>query len=123
PCPGTRGTAMSHYKPNVRDIEFNLFELLGRGQVLGREPYADLDEETARAMLHEMARLATEELAPSLIDSDRNPPEFDPATHEVRLPESFKRSYRRYIDAGFWAMDVPHELGGTPAPPSLRWAM
>ena len=114
---------MSHYKHNLRDIEFNLFELLGRDKVLGQGPYADLDGETARHMLQEMARLATEDLAPSLPDSDRNPPVFDPATHEVRLPESFKRAYRTFLDAGFWAIDVPHVLGGTPAPPSFRWAM
>jgi len=114
---------MSHYKHNLRDIEFNLFELLGRDQILGRGPYADLDAETARHMLQEMARLATDDLAASLADSDRNPPVFDPATHEVRLPESFKRSYRAFLEAGFWHIDVPHEIGGTPAPPSLRWAM
>src|SRR5437870_10189942 len=114
---------MSHYKHNLRDIEFNLFELLGRDQILGQGLYADLDPETARQMLAEMARLATEDLAPSLPDSDRNPPVFDPATHEVRMPESFKRAYRTFLEAGFWAIDVPHELGGTPAPPSFRWAM
>ena len=27
---------MSHYKSNIRDIEFNLFEVLGRDEVLGR---------------------------------------------------------------------------------------
>ena len=26
---------MSHYKSNVRDIEFNLFEVLGREEILG----------------------------------------------------------------------------------------
>jgi len=114
---------MSHYKHNLRDIEFNLFELLGRDQVLGQGPYADLDVETARQMLAEMARLSTEELAPSLPDSDHNPPVFDPVTHEVRLPESFKTAYRAFIDAGFWHIDVPHEIGGTLAPPSFRWAM
>jgi alkylation response protein AidB-like acyl-CoA dehydrogenase len=114
---------MSHYKHNLRDIEFNLFEVLGRDEILGRGQYADLDGETAREMLAEMARLATEDLAPSLPDSDRNPPVLDPETHEVRLPESFKHAYRTFVDAGFWNIDVPEELGGTPAPPSLRWAM
>ncbi len=33
---------MSHYKSNVRDIEFNLFEVLGREEILGVAPYADL---------------------------------------------------------------------------------
>ncbi len=114
---------MSHYKHNLRDLEFNLFEMLGREQVLGHGPYADVDAEVARDMLAEVARLATEDLAPSLVDSDRNPPVFDPATHSVTTPESFRRSYQAYLDAEFWRTDIPAELGGTPVPPSLRWAM
>jgi alkylation response protein AidB-like acyl-CoA dehydrogenase len=114
---------MSHYKHNLRDIEFNLFEFLRRDEVLGRGPYEDLDTDTARHMLQEMARLATEDLAPSMVDSDRNPPVFDPKTYSIAMPESFKTAYQAFLDAGFWNIDVPHELGGTPAPPSFRWAM
>jgi alkylation response protein AidB-like acyl-CoA dehydrogenase len=114
---------MSHYKHNLRDLEFTLFEVLGRQAVLGTGPFEEVDADTAREMLHEVARLATDDLAPSLPDSDRNPPVFDPATHSVRTPESFKRSYQAYVDAEFWRADVPVELGGTPIPPSLRWAI
>ena len=35
---------MGHYKSNLRDLEFNLFEVFGRHEVLGRGPYADVDE-------------------------------------------------------------------------------
>jgi alkylation response protein AidB-like acyl-CoA dehydrogenase len=114
---------MSHYKHNLRDLEFTLFEVLGRQAVLGTGPFEEVDAATAREMLHEVARLATDDLAPSLPDSDRNPPVFDAATHSVRTPESFKRSYQAYVDAEFWRTDVPAELGGTPVPPSLRWAI
>jgi alkylation response protein AidB-like acyl-CoA dehydrogenase len=114
---------MTHYRHNLRDIEFNLFEVFGRGQILGTAPYGEVDEDTARESLREMARMATEDLADSLVDSDHNPPTFDPVTHSAVLPESFKRSYRTYIESGFWSMGLPEELGGTPAPSSLRWAM
>src|SRR5690349_4715739 len=114
---------MSNCKHNLGDLEFTLFELLGSDLVLGSGPFAEVDGETAREMLAEVARLATDDLAPSLLDSDRNPPVFDPATHSVRTPESFKRSYQAYVDAEFWRTDVPAELGGTPVPPSLRWAI
>ncbi|GMA21155.1 hypothetical protein GCM10025862_31760 [Arsenicicoccus piscis] len=40
----------------------------------------------------------------------------------MTLPESFKSSYKSYIDAEWWRLDVPAELGGTVVPPSLRWA-
>jgi alkylation response protein AidB-like acyl-CoA dehydrogenase len=114
---------MSHYKPNLRDLEFALFELLGRDRVMGTGPYADIDPDTAREMLAQVAVLATEKLAPSLVESDRTPPTFDPATHSVMLPEAFKASYRAYVDAEFWRTDVPVDLGGTAIPPSLRWAI
>jgi len=114
---------MGHYKSNLRDLEFNLFEVFGRAAVLGQGPYADVDADTAREMLHQVARLAENQLADSLLDSDRNPPVFDPATHSVTIPESFKKSYRAYLDSEFWSVDIPSELGGTVVPPSLKWAM
>jgi alkylation response protein AidB-like acyl-CoA dehydrogenase len=114
---------MSHYKSNLRDIEFNLFEVLGRQQVLGTGPFAEVDEETARDMLAEVNRLAVGPVAESFVDADRNPPVFDPATGSVALPESFRRSFRALMDAQWWRLAVPPELGGTVAPRSLGWAV
>ncbi len=114
---------MSHYKSNLRDIEFNLFEVLGRDEVLGTGPFAEVDSDTAREVLAEVDRLAREDLAASFEDSDRNPPVFDPATHSAPLPESFKKSYRAWMDAEFWRLQIREELGGTPAPSSLNWAI
>jgi alkylation response protein AidB-like acyl-CoA dehydrogenase len=74
-------------------------------------------------MLKEVSRLAENELAESFADSDRNPPVYDPKTHSVTMPEAFKKSYRAYVDSGFWGVDVPGELDGTVVPPSLKWAM
>src|SRR6478609_12241265 len=68
------GGAVSHYKSNIRDIEFNLFEVFGRGDVLGTGPFAEVDTETAREILSEVDRLAREDLAESFVDADRNPP-------------------------------------------------
>ena len=114
---------MGHYKSNLRDIEFNLFEVLSRGDVLGSGPYEAIDADTAREMLKEVSRLAEHELAESFQDSDRNPPVYDPQTQAVTMPASFTRSFNAYRDSGFWAIDLNAELGGTVAPPSLRWAV
>ncbi len=114
---------MSHYKSNLRDIEFNLFEVLRRQDLLGQPPYPELDEETARGILGELERLATGPLAESFADADRNPPVFDPATHTVRIPESLRKSYRAFMDAEWYRLSLPAELGGTEAPKSLNWAM
>ena len=114
---------MSHYKSNLRDIEFNLFEVLRRQDLLGRDPYPELDEDTARSVLVELERLAAGPMAASFADADRNPPVFDPATNSVRVPESLRASYRAFMDAEWYRLSLPAELGGTPAPRSLNWAM
>src|SRR3954447_26537272 len=118
-----RGASVTHYKTNLRDIEFNLFEVLGRDEVLGTGPFAEVDGETARSILAEVDRLAREDPAASDEDSDRNPPVFDPETHEAPLPESFKKSYRAWMDAEYWRLQIKEPIGGTPAPSSLNWAI
>ncbi len=114
---------MSHYRSNLRDIEFNLFEVLGREHVLGTGPFADIDADTATTILHEVDRLAREKLAPSFADADRNPPVYDAEARTVALPESFKQSYQAWMDSHWWRLQVPAELGGQPAPMSLNWAV
>ena len=95
------GGPMSHYKTNMRDIEFNLFEVLGRDEVLGQGPFEAIDGETARSILGEVERLAREDLAASYEDSDRNPPVFDPATHTApgarELQEELRGLARRGV--------------------------
>ncbi|MEV0565828.1 acyl-CoA dehydrogenase [Dactylosporangium sp. NPDC050588] len=114
---------MSHYKSNLRDLEFNLFEVFGVDKVLGQGPYGDLDVDTARSILAEVDRLAREDLAASYADADRNPPVYDPATHSVKMPESFRKSYEAFMAAEFWRLDLPAELDGTSAPRALWWSL
>ncbi|MGW4462209.1 acyl-CoA dehydrogenase [Micromonospora sp. NPDC004704] len=114
---------MTHYKSNIRDLEFNLFEVFGADQAFGQEPYSDLDVDTARSILAEVDRLAREDLAASYVDGDRNPPVFDPATHSAPLPASFKKSYAALMESEFWRLDLPPELDGTNAPRALWWSL
>jgi len=114
---------MSHYRANLKDIEFCLFDLLGRDSILGKSIYADLDRETAMGMLEEMKRLTENDLAASFIEGDRVGAVLDKATGDVTLPESFKKSYKAYVDGDWGKIDVPAELGGTLIPPSVRWAI
>jgi hypothetical protein len=117
------GAAMGHYKSNLRDLEFNLFEVLRRQDLLGREPYPDVDEETARGILDEVNRLAVGPIAESFADADRHPPVFDPATASVQMPEGFKKSFAAFMDAEWFRLDLPAELGGIAAPRTLAWSV
>ena len=114
---------MGHYKSNVRDQVFNLFEVYGLDKAFGAGDYADLDIDTATEMLGEMARLSEGPLADSFVEGDRNPPVFDPATHTVALPEAFKDSVRAFIDNGWDKVGVIELLGGVPVPKALLWAL
>jgi alkylation response protein AidB-like acyl-CoA dehydrogenase len=113
---------MGHYKSNLRDLAFNLFEVFGRDEVLGTGPFADVDSDTARALLDEIKALAEGPLAESFADADRHPPVYDPDTKTVTLPESFKKSYRALLDGGWDRLPLPVELGGPGLPHSIVWA-
>lgn len=107
---------MGHYRSNVRDAEFLLFDVLGRHEVLGTAPYDEVNLDTARAALAQVAELAEGPIAASFTESDRTPPVFDPATGEVSMPESFVASYQTWVDQEFWRLEIEEGLGGTPAP-------
>ncbi|MEV4209125.1 acyl-CoA dehydrogenase [Nocardia salmonicida] len=114
---------MGHYKANVRDLEFNLFEVLGIDKVLDAGAFGDLDTDTVKEMLSEVRRLAEGPLAESFADADRNPPVFDPNTHTVAIPESFKKSYKALEDGEWAKVPLNEELGGLGAPSAVAWAL
>jgi len=114
---------MSHYTANLRDLEFNLFEVLDTKDRFGAGAFAHMDVQTARAVLSEAERLATGPLAASYVDSDRNPPIFEPATCSVTLPESVKKSYQAIVDGGWDLVGLPERLSGFGAPRALAWAV
>ena len=88
---------MSHYKSNLRDLEFNLFEVHRIQDYLGGGVWSDLDEAIARDILVEIERLSREDFAASYVDQDRIPLVLE--NGEVHLPES--------VQAGVRAFKVP----------------
>ncbi len=114
---------MGHYKSNVRDIEFNLFEVLKTDEVLGTGAFGDLDGDTVRIMLGEASRLAEGPVAAAWAETDRNPPTFDPDTHVVTLPEPLKDSVNAWTDAEWTKLGLGEEVGGIPAPSTVSWAI
>ena len=111
---------MGHYKTNLRDIQFNLFEAYRTQDYMGDGPFEQMDEDTARHILSEVERLALNEFAESFEEADRNPPKL--VDGEVHLPDGLRRSITAFYDGGWDALGLPPALGGVGAPPSLRWA-
>ena len=112
---------MSHYKSNLRDIEFNLFEVHRIADYLGSPPWSDLDQDTVRHLLSEVERLARERFASSYTDQDRIPLRL--VDGEVKLPESVKDGVRAYKEGGWNRLGLEEELGGTPVPPTVHWSV
>ncbi|HET9261358.1 MAG TPA: acyl-CoA dehydrogenase [Acidimicrobiia bacterium] len=110
---------MGHYKSNLRDIEFNLFEV-NRIQDY-QANWTDLDRETITDIITEIERLAREDYSASYVDQDRMPLEL--VDGEVTLPDSVKASVAAFRDGGWDRLGLPEEMGGREAPPSLIWAM
>jgi alkylation response protein AidB-like acyl-CoA dehydrogenase len=114
---------LSHYIANVRDLEFNLFEVLEVGAVLGSGSYSELDVDTVRTILAEAARLAEGPVAESFAAADRNPPVFDPVEHSISVPDELAKTVQAIKDAEWWRLNLSEEIGGMPAPAPLVWAV
>ncbi len=112
-----------HYKHNVRDTMFNLFEFLRvQDTSLGKQPFGDLDEATVRQTIDSILPLTTGLMAEAFVEGDRQPLIFDKAKGSVTLTPLMKKSIEQYYEGGFNLVDLPAHLGGMGAPPSVQWA-
>ncbi len=111
---------MSHYKSNLRDLEFNLFEVYDYADYFGAEPFEDFDRDTAMDILREVDRLAREDFAASFVEADRTKLEL--IDGDVKLPDAVKASLDAVHEGGWHLLGVPKQLGGFGAPQLLRWA-
>ncbi len=117
-------TAMleEHYKSNLRDTFFNLFEVLEiQRTTLGRGPFVGVDEETAREALKQSEKLVLGELQQSFVESDRVPLGFD-GKGNVTVPASLAKAYNAFYDASAHMLTLPEHMGGMGLPPSVAWA-
>jgi alkylation response protein AidB-like acyl-CoA dehydrogenase len=113
---------MSHYKSNLRDIEFNLFEVLGADSYFGTGPFEAVDGEQARMLLSELERFTRESIwAGSFVAADREPLQLSPEG-DVTIPDELDQALQAFYEAGWHLMPLPTHLGGFGAPPTIRWA-
>jgi alkylation response protein AidB-like acyl-CoA dehydrogenase len=112
---------MGHYRSNLRDLEFNLFEVFGRDEVLGTGPFAQMDAASAREVLREVERLATGPFAEGFVEGDREGARLV-GDGEVAAPAGIWSALDAYFDGEWNRLVLPESLGGYGAPPSLAWA-
>jgi hypothetical protein len=112
---------MTHFKSNLRDIEFNLFEVFEADSYYGTGPFESIDGDQARMLITEFERFTQESgWAESFVSTDREPLLLS-AEGDVTIPESLDRALRAFYAAGWHLLPLPASLGGSGAAPTLRW--
>ena len=115
-------TTVDHYRPNLRDIFFQLFEVLEvQSSVLGNGPFASMDEATARASLEGFLEVMQAEWSPTFATGDREGARFD-GKGNVTLPAGYNKALDAFYAGGWNKLELPERLGGYGAPPSVQWA-
>ena len=99
---------------DLRDIKFQLFEMFKIGEtLLGKGRYVDFDVDTCNMALDQAAKFAEQEIAPTYPDeANRQPVEATYKDGKVTTPESYKRLYKLYCEAGYVSMADQPEVGG-----------
>ncbi|MDQ3367602.1 MAG: acyl-CoA dehydrogenase [Myxococcota bacterium] len=115
-------TTVDHYKPNLRDTFFQLFEVLEiQKTVLGQPPFDTMDEDTARTSLEALLEVMQAAWAPAFADGDRIGATFD-GKGNVKLPPSFHKALDAFYAGGWNKLELPEHLGGYGAPPTVQWS-
>ncbi len=113
---------MWQYEAPLRDMRYVIEDVLGLpAQWAALPAFAELDVDTARAVLAEAARFATEVLAPNNANDDLEGCTL--AEGEVRTPRGYKEAYRAFVAAGWPALACDPAVGGQGLPQVLNAAL
>ena len=111
---------MSYFAVDMRDLKFNLFEMLDLDPLVSSDRYKEFSVEDLEMILDEAHKFAKEVLAPSNAPGDRTGSHL--VDGQVKLPESYKQPYRMFCEGGWMSLNHSQEWGGGGAPDLLRIA-
>jgi len=102
------------YRAPLRDLRFVLHELIGEAPIAAAVRDGDYSAELADAILEEAARFAEDVLDPINRSGDVEGALW--SAEGVRMPESFRTAYARYVEGGWTQLRARTEWGGQGAP-------
>ncbi len=110
---------MWQYQPPLRDIRFVLEEVLNLPARWAELPaHAEVDADTARAVIEEAGKFAAEVVAPLNGPGDAQGCTWHDG--EVATPAGFREAYQAFVQAGWPALACAPEAGGQGLPQSLN---
>ncbi len=104
-----------------RDIDFVLHEMLEVEKLTAFEKFGAFNRKTFDLILTEARRFALKEMLPTYPDGDREGVRFE-SDGTVRVPESFHRAHRLYLESEWTAPSAAPEHGGQGLPHVIRAA-
>ena len=105
-----------HYKSNLRDIQFNLFNSC-TGLALGKGPYANMDYETSKDILTNFEAMCREEFSSSFVNQMEYPSNW--IRKHVDLPEGLTKQSIFYEQQ--WNSWSCQTFGSYGIPRSVYW--
>ena len=109
------------YKAPVKDIVFTLNHEAGFGRLVQSEAYPDLSDDLVDAILDEAAKFADNIVAPLSWEGDQTGARLE--DDGVKVPESFKEAYAKYVESGWSTLAAPTDYGGQGLPLALSNAV
>lgn len=106
---------MSEYRVDLKDIEFNLFELL---KVQDQAP--DLSKEDLKGILGEYLKFVSSEVYPTRERGDIEGLKYNQG--EVRVPSCFEQPQKLYYDNGWFPLGLREEYTDIVVPQSIYMA-
>ncbi|HNQ85652.1 MAG TPA: acyl-CoA dehydrogenase [Deltaproteobacteria bacterium] len=103
-----------------RDQKFTLYEMLELEKLCELERYADFSKDMFDMILSEAQKFATEEIFPTLAESDKEGCRLE--NGQVRVPKCFHKAFKLFCEAGWNCMSLPQHVGGQGLPFIMRIA-
>ena len=109
------------YKAPVNDIIFTLTHEAGFDRLVQSGAYPDLSDDLVDAILDEAAKFANNIVAPLSWEGDQTGARLE--DDGVKVPESFKEAYAKYVESGWSTLAAPTDYGGQGLPLALSNAV
>ena len=110
---------MSHYQPNIQDMQFVLSHVLNAPDQLKSLPvFEELDDELVQQVLDEAGKFVGEVVAPLNREGDEIGAQWQDG--KVTMPPGFQAAYQMFWQAGWPALSADPEDGGQGLPTVLE---
>ncbi len=101
---------MTTYTAPLRDIRFVLEHIAGLPELAELDDFSHADADMVAGLLEEAGRFCSSAVAPTNQEGDQQGCVVE--NGGVTTPESFKKVYSQYVEAGWGALTFPPEFGG-----------